>query len=264
MEIMNWVDHLSYSSISMYLDCPEAWHRKYLLGEPTKKSTALAFGSAWHGALERIVQLNNPNLPAPNQPSGWNEIWIEEFGKAFKDVSFEEGETREQHCNEGIRLLNHPSISQTILSIQAKHDDAGAMIEREVELHVPNVGLPVIGYIDIILEDGTPADFKTSAKSWTDNWASDSLQTLFYLAALNQAGFEVNWKFTHFIFVKTKTPQVQVLEHSHKPAELFFLFEIIRRVWEGMSKEIFPMNPTTWRCNDKYCDFYANCRGKYV
>lgn len=256
MEIMDWVDHLSYSSISMYLDCPAAWQRKYMLGEPTKKSTALAFGSAWHGALERIIK--------SNASTGWNEIWMEEFNKSFVEVSFEEGETREQHCNEGIRLLNHPSISKTILSIKAKNDDAGAMIEREVKLHVPNVSVPVIGYIDIILEDGTPADFKTSARSWTDNQASNSLQTLFYLAALNQAGMEVNWKFKHFVFVKTKTPQVQVLEHSHKPAELFFLFEMIRRVWDGMSKGVFPINPTTWRCNEKYCDFYMHCRGKYV
>lgn len=262
---MERVEHLSYSSISMYLDCPEAWRRKYVLGEPTKKSTALAFGSAWHGALERIVQLNNPNLPAPNNPDNWNELWVEEFGKAFTaDVPFEAGETPEHYCNEGIRLLNHAGISQTILNIRAKYDDDGAMIERKVELHVPNVSVPVIGYIDIVLEDGTPADFKTSSKSWTDNQASNSLQTLFYLAALNQAGVEINWKFKHFIFVKTKTPQVQVLEHSHKPGELFFLFELIRRVWEGISREVFPINPTTWRCNSHWCDFFENCRGKYL
>ena len=138
------------------------------------------------------------------------------------------------------------------------------MIERKVELRVPGVPVPVIGYIGVILEDGTPADFKTSARSWTQDQANNSLQTLFYLAALNQAGFEVNWRFKHFVFVKTKTPQVQVLEHSHKPGELFFLFETIKRVWEGISKEYFPLNPTTWRCSEKYCDFYANCRGRYV
>lgn len=250
------VEHLSYSSISMYLDCPEAWRRKYIAGEPTKKTSALAFGSAFHGTVERMLQNNHSN---------WGEIWKEEFGKAFTEDTFlEPDETPEQHYNEGIRILSNNEVQSAITAIKPRRDGSGAMIERKAELRVPGVPVPVIGFIDIILEDGTPADFKTSAKSWTQDQANNSLQTLFYIAALNQAGMEVNWRFKHYVFVKTKTPQVQVLEHIHKPGELFFLFEMIRRVWEGISKEYFPMNPTTWRCGPKYCDFYANCRGRYV
>lgn len=249
------IDHLSYSSISMYLDCPEAWRRKYIAQEPTRKSSALAFGSAFHGTIERLIQNISPV----------NEVWKEEFNKAFgDDIALDSDETREQHYNEGIRLLSNPDVQQTITNIRPKCDDAGTMIERKVELCVPGVPIPVIGYIDIILDDGTPADFKTSARSWTQDQANNSLQTLFYIAALNQAGFEVNWRFKHFIFVKTKTPQAQTLEHSHKPGELFFLFELIRRVWQGIKGEYYPLNPTTWRCGEKYCDFYANCRGRYL
>ncbi len=244
------IDHLSYSSITMYLDCPEAWRRKYIAGEPTRKTSSLAFGSAFHGTIEHAVM--GKDLLS---------TWGEEFHKAFENVALEEDETLEQHFNEGIRLLTHANIQNVIRSITPRSSED---IERKVELRVPGVPIPVIGYIDIILADGTPADFKTSAKSWTQDQANNSLQTLFYLAALNQSGFEVNWKFKHFVFVKTKTPQVQILEHEHKPGELFFLFEMIRRVWEGISRELFPLNPITWRCNAKYCDFYANCRGKYA
>lgn len=246
------IEHLSYSSITLYLDCPEAWRRKYVAQEPTRKTSALAFGSAFHGTVERMIQKRSYD---------WTTIWSEEFGKAFQDVTWEDEETPEWHYNEGVRLLNHEDVKTAIQSIQPKSPEH---IEKKVELRVPGVPVPVIGYIDIILADGTPADFKTSARSWTQDQANNSLQTLFYLAAMNQMGFEVNWRFKHFVFVKTKTPQVQVLEHSHTPGELFFLFEMIKRVWEGISKEFFPLNPTTWRCSEKYCDFYANCRGRYV
>jgi len=250
------IEHLSYSSISMYLDCPEAWRRKYIAKEPTKTTSALAFGSAFHGTVERMIQ---------NTQYDWQNIWKEEFGKAFtENIALEPDETSEQHYNEGLRILSNNEVQSAITAIKPRYDEVGAMIERKVELRVPGVPVPVIGYIDVILSDGTPADFKTSARSWTQDQANNSLQTLFYIAALNQAGFEVNWQFKHFVFVKTKTPQVQVLEHSHKPGELFFLFEMIKRVWEGISKEYFPLNPTTWRCSEKYCDFYANCRGRYV
>jgi len=249
------IEHLSYSSISMYLDCPEAWRRKYIVKEPTRTTSALAFGSAFHGTVERMIQ---------NQPN-WQTVWKEEFDKSFAEgITLEPDETLEQYYNDGVRILSNNEIQSAITAIKPRHDGAGAMIERKVELRVPGVPVPVIGYIDVVLNDGTPADFKTSARSWTQDQANNSLQTLFYIAALNQAGMEVNWRFKHFVFVKTKTPQVQVLEHSHKPGELFFLFEMIKRVWEGISKEYFPLNPTTWRCNAKYCDFYANCRGRYV
>lgn len=247
------LEHLSYSSISLYLDCPEAWRRKYIAQEPTKKTASLAFGSAFHKTIEDAIM---------NTQYDWANIWSKHFESEFtSDIQLDEGETREQHYNEGIRLLTHPDINGCVRNIQPLNIET---IEKYVELHVPGVPIPIIGYIDIILDDGTPADFKTSARSWTQDQANSSLQTLFYLAALNQAGFDVNWRFKHFIFVKTKTPQVQILEHSHKPGELFFLFEMIKRVWGGISKEYFPLNPTTWRCNEKYCDFYANCRGRYV
>jgi len=130
-------------------------------------------------------------------------------------------------------------------------------------LRVPGVPVPVIGYIDLILDDGTPADLKTSKMSWSEAKAADSLQGLFYLAALNQAGVPINWKFKHIIFVKTKEPKVQILENEHKPGELFFLSEIIKRVWDSIESGQFPINPTSWKCSETYCDFYANCRGKY-
>jgi hypothetical protein len=249
------IDHLSFSSISLYLDCGEAWRRKYIAQEPTKKNTALAFGSAWHGTLERMIQESHPDV---------NAIWGEEFTKAFTDdIYLELAETKEQHCNEGVRMLANKDVLSAIQAIKPKFDEQGAMIERKVELRVPGVGVPVIGYIDVILEDGTPADFKTSARAWSDDKAAGSLQSLFYLAALNQAGVEINWKFKHFVFTKTKMPQVQVLEHSHKPGELFFLFDLIRRVWDSIQKEAFPLNPTGWRCSEKFCDFYADCRGRF-
>ncbi|MEL7626959.1 MAG: PD-(D/E)XK nuclease family protein [Anaerolineaceae bacterium] len=263
---MTDLQHLSYSSISMFLDCPEAWQRKYIAKEQTMSSPALAFGSAFHNSVERFVA---NKATKTNEDESLLGMWGAEWKAASSDDKniFWDLDTPEEHYNEGVRLLSDSVILKGIEQIdpmlyESKEGIVSPMIEQRVELRVPGVPIPIIGFIDVILDDGTPADLKTSRAKWSETKASDSLQSLFYLAALNQAGFEINWKFTHFIFVKTKTPAFQVIEHSHKPSELFFLFELIARVWDGIEKEVFTINPTSWRCNVKYCDFWGNCRGK--
>lgn len=249
------IEHLSYSSITTFLDCPENWRRKYLAKEPTKSSPALVFGSAFHSTVEQIV-----SVPDTDILKSWTENW----DKAIQKETIDWGEdTPEQHFNEGVRMLKSKSIADEITKIKPAHDEAGPKVERKVELSVPGVPIPIIGYIDIILSDGTPGDFKTSKASWADAKAEDSLQSLFYIAALNQMGQEVNYRFAHLIFVKTKEPKFQRIEHSHKPSELFFLFQTVHSVWQSIEAEVFPLSPTSWKCNAKFCDFYANCRGRF-
>jgi hypothetical protein len=250
------IDHLSYSSITTFLECGENWRRKYILKEPTKSSPALVFGSAFHGSVEGAL--------TPGNQTPILDLWSANWAKAIeKENVFWGADTPEQHYNEGVRLLSHKTITDAIAGIKVGIDEAGPKIERKVELHVPGVPIPVIGYIDLILDDGTPADLKTSSRSWTEDKASDSLQGLFYLAALNQAGIQTSGKFTHIVFVKTKEPKVQILENIHGSKELFFLFEIIKRIWLSIQFDNFPINPTGWICSDQYCDFYANCKGRY-
>lgn len=252
----NEIDHLSYSSITAYLDCPENWRRKYIAKEPTRSSPALAFGSAFHGTLEKLV-CNTDVDPL--------SIWRGEWTRATEGQDIFWGtDTPEAVCNDGVRMIGHQIVLAEVRKIKPAWDEVGPKIERKVELRVPGVPVPIIGYIDIILEDGTPADFKTSSKSWTEAKASDSLQSLFYIAALNQAGEKVNWKFQHIVFVKTKEPKVQIFEHKHSAGELIFLFDLIARVWRGVEHEVFPMNTGTWKCSPLYCDFFQDCRGKYL
>jgi len=249
------IDHLSYSSISMFLDCPESWRRKYVAKEPTASSPALVFGSAFHSAVEEELVTGQPAV----------ENWVTAWPKALERDQVDWGfDTPEVHFNDGIRLLSNEGVAAAIAGLHARKDETGPMVERKVTLSVPGVPVPVIGYIDFIAADGVPCDLKTSARSWTADKASDSLQGLFYLAALNQAGMNFHgWKFRHVVFVKTKEPKVQVMETLHRPGELLFLFKVVRSVWTGIDAGVFPLNPASWKCGPVYCDFWQKCRGRY-
>lgn len=266
------LDHLSYSSVSTWLTCGAKWKFNYIDKVSTKTSPALVFGSAFHGAVEDFI---TQQVTKPEKPKSIQDLWMENWNEETTVVNEKEeiqprndidwGDTTpEYHCNEGIRLLTSSEIYNSILSIVPGQDEIGTLVERKIELRVPGVPIPIIGYIDVITKDGIPGDLKTAAKSWTEDKASSEMQPLFYLAAMNQMGMPVpDWTFRHYVFVKTKQPKFQLLEHKHNPAQLMWLFRMIQNVWKGIEAEVFPENPGSWLCNSNYCEFWSICRGKY-
>lgn len=251
---MSELQHLSYSSISLYLSCARSWRFKYIEGVPTYSTPELAFGSAIHGAIEGYLS----QTERIKQPV---DFWSAAWSKATEGIQniFWDADTPEHHYNEGIRILTHADVHTGITSIQL----GGGGVEEKVSLRVPGVPIPVIGYIDIQTADGVPGDIKTSSKSWNQERAESEVQSLFYLAALNQANRTVpGWRFRYYVITKLKTPKFDVFEIRHEPAEIFWLFNMIANVWRGIEREVFPENPTSWRCSAKFCDFWSRCRGR--
>jgi len=253
------IKHLSYSAINLYLTCGEAFRRKYILGEPTPTTIQLVFGSAFHSTVEEFIS-------DPDRRYALAELFPVKWRAALEregDRVEWGADTPEQHANEGVRILGTPEVYRMIEGITPLRDEAGAYIERKIELRVPGVPIPIIGYIDLMTADGVPGDFKTSSAKWSQDKAEAEVQPLYYLAALHQMGRTVPGnKFRHYVVTKTKTPSAQVLEHSHTWSEIFWLYELIRRAWDGISREVFPVQPGAWLCSSKFCAAWSQCRGK--
>lgn len=250
------LDHLSYSSISKYVNCSANWKYKYLDKLPDPKTPNLIMGSAFHGAIEEYLKSDKQ----ADITELWRKSWADQM-VGTENVEWVE-ESPEETFNQGLRMLTHKDVVQGLAEIMPAKDDLGHMIERKLELHVPGVPIPIIGYLDILTVNG-PADFKTSATRWSDDKATNEIQSLFYLAAMNQMGMHTyGWLFSHYIFVKTKTPQFQKLTHRHTPTQLMWLFKMISNVWAGIQAGTFVENPTGWLCTPKYCPFWGVCRGK--
>ncbi len=254
------VDHLSYSSINSYLMCPRSWKYHYLDKLPVKTSTALVFGSAFHGAIEEHIKMREAS-----QRCSLTERWSWNWAKQLREngeIAWG-SESKEEIFNQGVVMLSNGDVRAVIDSLKPMIVDQRVYIEQQVSLNVPSVPVNVIGYIDIITEDGIPGDFKTSSRRWDDGKAANELQPVFYLAALNQAGFPGNpeRKFRHYVFVKTKRPQAQVIETRRGAAELLNVLQVTRDVWAGISAGNFPQNFRTWKCNPRWCEYFSTCRG---
>ena len=248
------INHLSYSSISSYLMCAAAWKFHYIDKIQTPTSPALVFGSAFHNTIEQWLGGKAESL---------TDAWSKEWQKQTEGQVIDWGtDIPEELFNKGIDMLTNQDILAEMQNTFFTHAEM-PVIETKVELSIPAVPVPIIGYIDIITSDKVPGDFKTSSKSWTTDKALDETQPLFYLAAMNQMGFPVDgWRFRHYVFVKTKTPKLQVFEHVHNPGQIMWLFGMIQTVWRGIDCGVFPENPGTWKCSPRYCEYWSMCRGK--
>ena len=253
------IDHLSYSSVSSFLTCGKAWKYRYIDKVQADPSPNLIIGSCVHDTVEKVIGDHSLGIDCEDITVIAHQIIA---NRLEKEDGINNTPEAENIRNEVLRIVSAPLILSGVSMIRAKVDDAGAMIERKVTLEVPEVDVPIIGFIDIVLEDGTPADFKTSARSWTADRAQTETQPVFYLSAMGQMGFPVNWHFKHIVFVKNKTPKFQTFDSERKPAEIGRLFTQIQDVWKSMNAETFlPAAPGSWKCNPKMCDFWQICQG---
>ena len=252
------IDHLSYSSISSYLMCARGWRFHYLDKIQTPTAPALIFGSAFHNTLEEHVKtaFATDRVPVVDR---WSRHWAAQLEQEIDWGN----DTPEDMADLGIKMFSDQDTIALVDSLKPLVVEERPQIELKIEAFVPGVPVPIIGYIDMIERDGIPCDFKTSARSWNQDQADSEMQPTFYLAALNQAGYLGNGSllFRHYVFVKTKKPQVQIWESARTVGDLFWLFGLIRDVWGGIEAGIFPPNPSTWKCSPRYCEFWGICRG---
>lgn len=262
------VQHLSHSSVTTYTSCARSWKYSYLQKVKTPSAPALMFGSAFHDAVEGyLVDLDMcEGKDITPLTERWRHAWgaqVSEAGEVDWGVS-----TEKEFLNLGLKMLKRQGIVAAIEDIMLFGGDdvpIADVVERKVEFTVPGVPVPVIGYIDVIDEDGVPIDLKTASRAWNAGREHDELQPAFYIAALDQGGWEHNPKslFRYYIFTKTKSPEVYVLETSRSRADIQWCFGLIQDVWDGIENEIFP--PTgigSWKCSPKWCGYWPLCRGR--
>ena len=249
---MNELTHLSYSSISHYLNCGKSWEFKYQQDLPEKKSSSLIFGSAIHGAIRQHIQGGSDLRQA------WRESWSKEL--ALTPVIDWGSDNQTELFNYGIKVFSDEDILTTIQGLKPLILDGSPCMELKIELNVPGVPVPVIGYIDLIQANNVAVDFKTSRTSWTQERADKELQAAFYLAALNQMGMaQLPAQFEYIVFVKNKAPKIQRFTTERKASDIFRLFNLVGEVYRAINQQVFLPNPTAWSCSEKYCSFWNEC-----
>jgi hypothetical protein len=249
------IDHLSHSSISLYAECGRAWYGKYVDGLATPTTPALLVGAVFDQVLERTLRAKTAGLPVTEDSltAQWESAWREHTEGEQAGFIDWQGMLPEAVENQGRRLVTHKGTWELLQRLAPLDEgERGPALQRRVELRVPGVPIPLVGYVDVITADGTAGDFKTASRAWPSGRARREIQPRLYLAALQQERWPLRGlRFRHWIWTKTRTTELEEITTEYSASELFAAVEAVRMAWLGITAGVFMPNARAWFCGER-------------
>ena len=248
------LDHISASSLKLYLGCSLKYYFKKVLKLQEPTSPSLHLGKAVHAGLQTF------HLGRWRGKSHDLQTILEAYERALieqeKDdpVEFKEGE-REKLIATGKNVLN-----AYLQSEHAKMSDIPLGVEVKLEEDFPELPSPLLGYVDLVRRGNVPVDFKTCASTPDVELEAfnHELQLTAYQLLIEEAtGEEVEGRELVFL-VKTKTPKVIV--HRIPPAteqDKDRFWSIAQAAVDGIYNERFYPQPGM-ACS--WCSFREQCK----
>lgn len=240
------VDHLSLSSIKLFMACPLKWRRRYIDHDPEPTGGKLILGSAAGASLAQHYgrQLETgEGISAEQLLDEFSAEWEERIGAEEIDWG---QETPGMLKDSGAGALGkyHALIAPQVTPVA---------VEREFELAWPGVAWTVGGFIDLEDAEQRVRDYKMTARRITQKDADSDLQADTYLAARRAEG-DPAAGFCFDAMIRTQQPKAEVVHTHRSDRELDRLtdriFMLAREIawrcetgiWSGAS-------PHAWTCS---------------
>lgn len=257
------LDHLSWSSIKTYATCPQRFAFRYLEQVPEEFTAAsLAFGSAFHAAVDAIHQARIEGAPLPTV-----DVAIRRYSEAWSinvldaPVQFAKGEDAITLHETATRMLaaylEHlaNSATGTIIAIEESLRFRLLLNVPPLEMRLDLLELTAGG--DLIV-----SDLKTSRSRWNDEKAREQLpQLLLYASGLMPLlrALGATRIIPRFVVIsKAKKPAVQVLEPQASQADVTRLKEQVADTWSAIQAGVF-VKRESWACMQ--CAYRKRCLG---
>lgn len=246
------IDHLSASQINLYLQCGLKYRYQYidLLPKPFRPS-ALVFGSALHSTLAWFHE----------ETMKGNAVSLEKLYQIFDADWYSQRVEVDIHFKDGEKEMNLLNVGREMLTIffQEEHPKAkGCEIPFTVPLRSPtggpDLGIALEGYFDLIEEDGTIVEYKTSAIVLSSSDIDSRIQLTAYSYAYQLLYRKPPKGLRVVDFVKGKKPKIVVIETKRDKNDHLGFLHTAQEVLHGIKAGVFIPRQSFW-C--KECE-YAN------
>lgn len=255
--------HTSKSQIKTFLMCPQKYAFQYVMGkEWERKSAALSFGSAIHGAVAdyyRTLANEGRPLSVRELQDSLVDAWTLELkGDVPLDYN---GSGPDEILDLGKRMLQVFAENIKPRKVEAVE------LPFSVSLVDPKTGeispIKLVGAFDLIEsdEDGNHiiTELKTAARKWTDGQVETELDSAVYSYAFSEMGYTTNGGETLVRFdvlLKTKKPSLEVYYASKSENDRMKMLSLITKVLRAIEAGCFyPIHG--WQCAG--CPFQKQC-----
>jgi putative RecB family exonuclease len=247
--------HLSNSQINLYLQCSLKYKFQYIDEIPRPfKPSGLALGSAVHSALS---WLNRERMNG-------NSITLERLYRIFDADWYSQKVDMEIRYKDGEEEMKLVVLGKEMLGLyfpKPYREIKGTEVPFVVPIINPQsgqrLGIDLEGVIDLVEEDDTITEFKTSAQMIAPREADNYLQLTIYSYAFEALTQRAPKLLKVVNFVKTKKPKMIIHETKRSKADYQRFFFLASHVLKGVQNRIFFPRTGFW-CKD--CEYGGLCK----
>lgn len=249
------IESLSSSKINLYLQCSLKYKFQYidLIPKPFKPS-GVALGTTIHSTLSWFHK----------ELMKGNEVTLERLYKIFDADWYSEKVDTDIRYKEGETEMKLVVMAKEILGLYFQNpikEVKGVEVPFLIPLINPSdgkeLGINLEGIIDLIEEDETVVEFKTSQQTISQDDIKDYLQLTCYSYAYEML-YQRPPKLLKMVnFVKSKKPKMIVSETKRKKSDYERLFYLASQVLKGIRSEVFFPRQGFW-CKD--CEYEEYCK----
>lgn len=245
-------EHLSATSLKMYLRCPLQFMFRYVKGLKIPPAGVIILGKSVHKGLEenfRHKKQTQIDLPIKKVLEAYSNCF--DRSKQEEEVDWE-GENPGKLKDEGVGLIKvyHKITAPPIQPIA---------VEEGFELGFENVPYTLKGYVDLVDQDKRIRDTKTSRRSYPQNATQTDIQLTAYNLAYKYIKGEEPKSLCFDVMVRTKQPKVQTLQSPPRtPAQLTRFLKLLGSIAWAIKTGIFYPCENQQVCS--WCGYKEICR----
>lgn len=265
------IRNLSVSKIEAALLCPRAFKYQYLDRIPQPAVGRMVAGQVVHEVLEFALTEFARTGTYPDSKT-LDDLFVPTWEKKVKEEEEKESfigwqwDEPEEKAKEGYRPLVRLAREEVLPTLKPWMAGGKPVVEWKINLELrSDIGnFPLIGYIDLLEESGVLADWKTTENKVSARAKKTWLQFAAYsLWAYPLVGNEI-LKCEKIFLVKADVPFVERVQFEVGPAHRKYFVEVAAQVWKLIKYGIYLPNTEVWKCNPKFCAFWAGCQGSVV
>lgn len=254
--------HFSISQLVTYLECPLCYYFQYELSIPWKSTpSAVAFGDVCHQVIETIntsLMEGNP-ITTHDAIDLFSHSWTSKV--EAENIEFKYADESADLLVKGRELVGlYYESFKTCIPIA---------VELEFRLPILDISTPlfieshdVVGKIDAISNSGTIIEIKTAGRTPAQVDIDTNMQITLYSWAYRFLYGVPEDKIVVVNLIKTKEPQVLVLNTSRNEIMYTKLFHLIDRVLKSIQQGLWYPNPmNVWGC--KSCAYVTECEEQW-